>query len=148
MTQRISLEEYRKLPQADRRGKKKKRNQHEHDIQASFIAIIDLPANRKRYPFLEFIYAVPNAAKRNPAIAAMMLAEGMRAGVPDLVFPFVRRGYPGAYLENKHGSNDLSKAQIKFRDHLLSEGYYFESCYTVDAQIAFTEWYLDIKLIK
>ncbi len=30
-------------------------------------------------------FAIPNAARRNPRTAAMLKAEGMRAGVPDLV---------------------------------------------------------------
>ena len=145
MTQRLSVEQYQKLLKTEPR-ERKQRNNEEHQHQAAFFAI--LKNNEFRYPFLEFIFAVPNAAKRNKQTAGILIAEGLKAGVPDVVIPMARRGFHGAYIENKAGKNTLTASQIKYRDFLISETYYFKSCYSVDEQISTLEWYLGIDLRK
>lgn len=142
----LSLEQYRRMSKAEQRQPKRKNVQHEHHQQATFFDILRL--NQREFPFLQFIYAVPNAAVRGKKERFSKLAEGLRAGVPDIVFPFQRRGYPGAYLENKFGRNALTPEQLKFKTHLEAEGYCFKTCRAVEQQIEFCEWYLGIELTK
>lgn len=146
MTQRMSLDQFKNLPKADNRQRGKPRRQEEHDHQAALFKILKL--NCGRFPFLKFIFAVPNAAKRNKKTSAILKAEGLTAGVPDINIPFQRRGYPGAVIENKAGYNTLSDAQKEFKAHYESEGYCFKTCRSIDEQIEFIEWYFGINLTR
>jgi hypothetical protein len=55
-----------------------RRGSSEHDLQKQVLAYISLKGNHV------FVFAVPNAAKRSPATAARMRAEGLMPGVADL----------------------------------------------------------------
>lgn len=55
-----------------------------------------------RYPEVhELIYHVPNGGHRVKAVAAKLKAQGVKAGIPDLVLPMARGGYFGLYIEFK-----------------------------------------------
>lgn len=141
----MTTEEYKKLT-GDERRQKPKHKDEEHQHQSAFFTILRL--NYRRFPELRFIFAVPNAAKRNPPLAAYLVAEGLTAGVPDVIVPMPRRGYHAAFIENKIGNNKMSPAQIKFRDFLIGEGYFVKACYSVTEQTKTLEWYLKIELLK
>lgn len=138
--------EYKELSNSDRRQKGKPRGQEEHNHQAAFFTILRL--NFKRFPELKFIFAVPNAAKRNPQTAAYLKAEGLVAGVPDVIVPMARHTFHGAFIENKIGNNKMQPEQLKFRDFLIKEGYFVKACYSVTEQIKTLEWYLNIELSR
>lgn len=61
-----------------------------------------------RYPDLRLIHHVPNEGKRNPRRAR---AEGIRAGVPDVMVPIPRGAYCGLAVELKAGRGRVSDAQ-------------------------------------
>jgi len=68
-------------------------------------------------------FAVPNSARRDARNAARLKAEGMRAGVPDLIF--TRRfanGQPVA-LELKTKKGRLSNSQREVIREMESEGW-------------------------
>lgn len=77
-----------------------------------------------KYPELELLYHVPNGGKRDAVIGAKLKAEGVKAGVPDLVLPVARAGYHGLYIELKrqHGGR-LSGAQRDWCRNLTRQGY-------------------------
>jgi len=55
-----------------------------------------------RYPEVaELIYHVPNGGHRHKLVAIKLKAQGVRAGVLDLVLPMARGGYFGFYMEFK-----------------------------------------------
>ncbi len=65
--------------------------------QAALLKEIQL-----RYPEVyELIYHVPNGGHRVKAVAAKLKAQGVKAGIPDLVLPMARGGYFGLYIEFK-----------------------------------------------
>lgn len=67
-------------------------------------------------------FAVPNAARRNFRTAGRMRAEGMRAGVPDLVF-YGPRGSV-LWVEMKNGNKgELSAAQAEMHADLYHCGH-------------------------
>ena len=83
-----------------------------------------------------YIFATPNASKRTMAMARYMTAEGMRAGVADLVvlFPnktiFIELKTPDVYAMNYRTGNMNKKAggkqkptQKEFQDTVEALGY-------------------------
>ncbi|AZS49321.1 VRR-NUC domain-containing protein [Entomomonas moraniae] len=92
----------------------------EHDEQ---VALINWFATQ--FPkYATRLVATPNAAKRSLKLAAMMKAEGMRKGFPDLNLPVARKGFHGLYIELKRTKGGkLSDEQGEWLDFLSSEGY-------------------------
>ena len=84
--------------------------------------------NLARYPELEWMYAVPNAAKRSPRQGAYMKAEGLKAGVPDICLPVARGGYNGLYIEMKIKGNKPTEKQLEWHVALREQGYRVEVC--------------------
>ena len=64
----------------------------EHEELVALLDGASLMSNQ--WPELSLLFAVPNAGKRTPATANWLRAEGMKAGVPDLVLPVARGGCP------------------------------------------------------
>jgi hypothetical protein len=78
---------------------------------------------------LNMLYAVPNGGKRDKRTAAMLKAEGVKAGVPDVFLPVARQGYHGFYIEMKVGRNKTSDEQKAWLAALEAEGYYTAVAY-------------------
>lgn len=83
----------------------------------------------RRYPELRYMYHVPNGGRRNAREAAMLKAEGVKAGVPDIVLPAARGGCHGLYIELKRQkSGSLSKEQRAYLEYLEEQGYCAVMC--------------------
>lgn len=55
-----------------------------------------------RYPeAFELMYHVPNGGHRLKEVAAKLKAQGVKAGIPDLVLTMARGGYFGLHIEFK-----------------------------------------------
>jgi hypothetical protein len=94
----------------------------EHDHQRLIVAWF-----RDRYPELEgLFFAIPNGGRRDAATAARLKAEGVRAGVPDLLLAVARSGRHGLWIEMKTAKGCASKAQREMRDSLSAQGYAVE----------------------
>ena len=52
-------------------------------------------------PRLGLMFAIPNGGKRDPKTAAMLKAEGVRKGVPDVFLPVPWGGFAGLFIELK-----------------------------------------------
>lgn len=79
-------------------------------------------AHEVRYPALRWLFAVPNAAKRTRWERGRALAEGMRAGVPDLWMPYRIGDCPGVVIEMKRTEGGVvSPEQREWIDHLVSQ---------------------------
>ena len=85
--------------------------------------------NRHEYPQLEWLHAIPNANSHH------QVAEGVRAGVPDICLPFPVRQWHGFYCELKidgrqgQARGGKSEAQDKWIEYLSSAGYYCVTAY-------------------
>ena len=99
----------------------------EHDAQAALIQWARY--SEVRYPELRLLFAVPNGGPRSRRAGAMLKAEGLRAGVPDLCLPVARRGYHGLFVELKVGRNKPSDRQREMLDALHEQGYSAVVCY-------------------
>lgn len=91
-------------------------------------------------PALDWLFAIPNGGKRDPITAARMKAEGVKAGVPDIMLP-VSRGWfqyhapdqiwTGLFIELKKpsakpkrsGAGGVAENQSEWHAYLVSQGY-------------------------
>lgn len=74
----------------------------------------------------EVTYHVPNGGRRDKVTGAKLKAQGVKAGVPDLVLAQARGGYFGLYIEFKATPpNDaaVSKEQKQWVHSLTAQGY-------------------------
>ena len=90
-------------------------------------------------------YAIPNAARRSMAQAAYLKAEGLRAGMPDVVIATARGGYHGMYLELKTQKGKLSESQTEMLTRLANEGYASAVAYGLDDAIFLITKYVEGK---
>ncbi|MBA1200477.1 VRR-NUC domain-containing protein [Pseudomonas capeferrum] len=85
-----------------------------------------------RFPAVaKLIYHVPNGGHRMKAVAAKLKAQGVKAGVPDLVLPMARGGYFGLYIEFKAAppfDAAVSASQHGFIQALNTQGYLAVVC--------------------
>lgn len=97
------------------------------------------------HPELEWLHHVPNGGKRDRATAARLKAEGVKAGVPDIVLPVARGGYFGLYIELKVDGGKTSANQDRWLDALYDNGYMAVVCYGWTAARQVIEGYLKYK---
>ena len=82
-----------------------------------------------RYPELLYMYHVPNGGHRKTREAALLRAEGVRSGVPDIVLPAPRKPFHGLYIELKRQkSGTLSEDQKRYLNFLNFAGYKAVMC--------------------
>ncbi len=101
---------------------RKQASAHEHHEQVQLVQYLELHHFWKTIAW----YAVPNGGNRGKAEAGRFRAEGVRAGVPDLVFPFPNAGWHGLYLEMKAPAPHryaVSSDQREMHDKLTCQGY-------------------------
>jgi hypothetical protein len=112
----------------------------EHGEQAALIEWA--AANQYRIPELAMLFAVPNAGKRRRGAAGRMIAEGLKAGVPDLILLVARKGYHGLLIEMKTETGKVSQAQHDWLVALQKQGYYAKVCRSFEAAREMIEIYL------
>lgn len=87
-------------------------------------------------------YAIPNGGKRSKKTAAILKAEGVKAGVPDVFFPVPRYQYHGLYVEMKRiKKSSVSAEQRVFISRLRAQGYRVEVCKGAEDAKMVIEWY-------
>ena len=88
----------------------------------------------KRIPELHLMHAIPNGGKRDIRTAAMLKAEGVKPGVPDIFLPVSRGGKHGLYIELKRRKGGaVSKAQEAWIRALSAQGYMCAVCHGAEA---------------
>jgi len=70
-----------------------------------------------------FCFHCPNGEKRDKITANKLMAMGVKAGVPDLVF--ILDGGVTAWVELKLKKGKLSKTQERFRSNLLQKNHHY-----------------------
>lgn len=122
----------------------KKLEASEHDIQAAFFRWVRIA--EKQNPVLRLMFAVPNAGKRGYKTAAMMLAEGLRSGVPDMLLPVARGGFTGLAIEFKKPGGKLSDNQKEFIEMMVKENWLVVVMTDTEAAIRTVKDYLSIQI--
>jgi hypothetical protein len=90
-------------------------------------------AKEAAIPELALVFAVPNGGHRNEVVAKKLKAEGVKAGVPDLVWPVARGRHHGLFVEMKKLGGHASEGQRKWLTALLAQGYFAVTCQGADA---------------
>ena len=86
------------------------------------------------WPELRLLHAIPNGGKRDIRTAAMLKAEGVKPGVPDIFLPVSRGGKHGLYIELKRRKGGvISKAQEAWIRALTNQGYMCAVCHGAEA---------------
>lgn len=82
-----------------------------------------------KHPELKMLFHIPNGGSRNLIEAAHMKAQGVKAGVPDLMLPVARGGFHGLFIELKRQKGGrVSEAQEEWIRVLNREGYLTVVC--------------------
>jgi len=94
---------------------------NEHQEQVNFIQWCN--RNIKKYPELKLIFAIPNGGHRHKAVASKLKLEGVKAGVPDLLFPVSRHNKHGLFIEMKSIKGQISFTQKEWIINLQKQNY-------------------------
>ena len=96
----------------------------EHDEQVRLFQWAELAAGR--YPELREMFAVPNGGHRHKATAGKLRAEGVKAGVEDVMLLVPRGKYHGLLIEMKRADShpsDTKLAQVAWHRVHEARGY-------------------------
>lgn len=107
---------------------RKRRNQPEQDLQRQLVKALGYLLTPET-----FFFAVPNGGWRSNTEAAIFQGQGVKAGVPDLIFVSKGQFYG---LELKAGGNTLSVAQRDVHDLLRKAGARVETVRTMNEALA------------
>lgn len=113
----------------------------EHQIQTTFFEEARLRARSSNA--WGMLYAIPNGGHRAKKTAAMLRAEGVRSGVPDVHLPVPSGAFHGLYLEFKRErTGRLSPEQRAWISMLRSYGHEVVVVDTVEAAVEAVRVYL------
>lgn len=86
-----------------------------------------------QYPgYAPLLFAVPNGGKRNAKEAARLKAEGVRAGVTDLILLVPNNDYPALCIELKTKQGKPSDLQIEWQKAAQNVGNKVVTCRSID----------------
>lgn len=128
---RLSLEQLRAVLES----KKKKKSSavpdttDEHYIQCECVRYFNL-----RYPYLRGrLFAVPNGGRRDVVTGARLKAEGVVAGVSDLILLKKNRYYGALLIEMKKRTGKQSESQKQWEQLVCADGEFkYVKCHSFD----------------
>ena len=88
-------------------------------------------------------FAVPNGGHRNIQTARALKAEGVTAGVSDLIMLIPRRGYHALCVEVKTLVGRQSANQREWEAKVRAQGFYYAVVRSLDDFAELVRWYLD-----
>lgn len=98
-----------------------RRRNEEHRIQAALFKWAKYASREK--PCLKLMFAIPNGGARDAITGAMLKAEGVKPGVPDIFLPYPSGNYHGLFIELKTKRGQPSKEQREWLMRLGNRGY-------------------------
>jgi hypothetical protein len=115
----------------------------EHEEQKALIEWADYQRFNGR-KIREDLHAIPNGGQRHPAVAAKMKAEGVTAGIPDLMLTIPVAPYHGLFIELKARGGRLTEKQGEHIERLRERGYHAVCCVGFDEARIAIERYLGL----
>lgn len=135
------MHKYKNPPQSPfRKGGEKKDEEHQHQVALFQWARL----HERKMPELKLLFAVPNGGLRNPAVAGKLKAEGVKAGVPDILLPVARKGYYGLAIEMKSRTGRLGDDQKEWLRALEDVNWKTAVCYSEKEASAVITDYLNL----
>jgi hypothetical protein len=109
---------------AEKNKSRKKYRNDEHKLQCACIRWYKL-----QYPkYAHNLFSVPNGGRRDAVTAAKMKAEGVLAGVSDLILLKSNRFYGALLIEMKTDKGHQSPAQKEWETKITADGYKYVVC--------------------
>lgn len=102
----------------------------EHAHQTALFCWAAMAEQKRAYPGLELMFAIPNGGERNKIVAGNLKAEGVKAGVLDIFLPVPRGGFHGLFIEMKVKPNKPTTEQKEFQAAVELQGYATVVCYS------------------
>ena len=123
----MTLEEM--LSKERKQKKKQKHNDEEHRIQCACVKYFNLT-----YPKLKGrLFAVPNGGRRDAVTASKLKAEGVIAGVSDLILLKSNRDYGALLIEMKKKGGYQSPSQKQWQKMICeNREYKYVVCHSLD----------------
>ncbi len=113
----------------------------EHRIQVALFKWAKYAS--ARHSGLKLLFAVPNGGARDAVTGAMLKAEGVRPGVPDMFLPLPVGDYHGLFIELKTARGRPTPEQREWLMRLRHRGYAAVLCRGLDAAIETITRYLN-----
>lgn len=88
------------------------------------------------------MFAIPNGGARDKLTGAMLKAEGVKPGVPDIFLPFPIGPYHGLFIELKTVTGRLSSEQRDWLQRLQHQGYAAVVCRGLDEAFDTIKYYM------
>lgn len=129
----LTVEELKSL--TGKKTKRKTKNE-ESKLQKACIKWFD-----SQYP-RHVLFAIPNGGGRTPIQGAILKAEGVRAGVPDLFLAFAKEDTGGLFIEMKTEEGKLNENQKVMIPKLRKAGYQVEVVRSFDEFKSLVDKYL------
>lgn len=101
---------------------RKKRNNEESRIQQAVVIWWHVHCKHFNVPEC-MLFAIPNGARRDPIIGAILKREGVKPGTSDLFLGCARGGFHGMFLEVKKPDGRLAPNQLDFMQSAHAQGY-------------------------
>ena len=133
----MSLEQMRELANS---GVKQRRKQHdeEHQIQVACVRWF-----RLQYSKLSLnLFAVPNGGRRDKVTAGKLKAEGVVAGVADLLLLVPSGCFHGLAIEMKTRIGRRRDSQKEWQEYIQKQGYKYVVCRSLDDFMSEVQHYL------
>lgn len=93
----------------------------ESEEQVAFFEVASYLLSTDQYSVL---FAVPNGGKRHIRTAINLKREGVKAGVPDIIFAYPSQGYNGLFIELKRQKGGVVSEEQKYMLELLNANNY------------------------
>jgi hypothetical protein len=116
------------------------RNEHEHRLQTVLAMYLDL----HNYTF----FAIPNGGWRNKAVAGKLKAEGVKAGVADMLILLPNQTFHGLFIEVKIVGNYQQPNQKEFEAKARDCGYEYLIVRSLDELIEKLKYYEANKFVE
>lgn len=119
---------------------------NEHESQAVFFSWIE--QHKASLDGIELAHAVPNGGARHIATASKLKLEGVKAGVPDVLWPVARGGFIGLAIEFKHGDGNPSKEQRERIKKMQCEGWCVVICWDWRSAVRVVQGYAGMMKVQ
>ena len=96
----------------------------------------------RQWPELRLLFAVPNGGYRLPREASMLVAQGVRSGVPDMLLAVARGGFMALAIEMKTKGKKPTDLQQAWLTALAEQGWKTEVCYSATEAIEVLRAYM------
>lgn len=100
-------------------GSRKKPDDEEHRIQTAMVNWFRLQYPKMRHN----LFAVPNGGRRDAVSGARLKAEGVLAGVADLILLKSNRFYGALLIETKTRTGKQRESQKEWEAKITADGY-------------------------